>query len=161
MEFQGLTGIAVLTLSGGTPNSPKLVGSTTNPPVIVADSASSADLTQAARETLRHVDEFIAENKQSFHDAIQNIDTFSAALARNSERVDKIMQGLQNLTAGEDGKSGEINDAVKQLKKVADNANKQVSSLGAEAHRTIANINQAVKDFSKNPGKFLFGGSKE
>ena len=116
LEFQGLTGIAALSLKGGNPSSPPLVGDKTNPPVLAAPPGATQDVTQAARDVLRQVDEFIEENQKSFHSALENIDKFTGALARNSERIDKIAEGMQNLVGGKDGKSGEVNEAVRSIR---------------------------------------------
>ena len=83
LEFQGLTGIAAVALSGGTASKPPLAGTKDNPPVLTADRSATQDVTQAAREVLRRVDKLIADNEKSVHDALANIDSFTAALARN------------------------------------------------------------------------------
>jgi len=177
LEFQGLTGIAALSLKGGNPSLPALVGSKENPPVLIAPPGATTDVTQAARDTLRRVDDFIAENQKAFHSALQNIDTFTGALARNSERIDKITEGLQNLTGGADGKSGEINEAARSIRTLSDNldkrtaeitagvdrltgnGNRQLNSLASDAHRTLAEIERAVKNLDRNPSRLIFGGS--
>jgi phospholipid/cholesterol/gamma-HCH transport system substrate-binding protein len=150
LEFQGLTGIASLSLTGGSPDKPALVGSRDNPPMLTAPPGATQDVTEAARQTLRRLDDFIAQNQQAFHSAMANInafsktladdskhfdvalgnlDKFSAALARNSDRIDKIAEGLQNLTGGADGKSGEINQAAKSIKTLADNLDKRTAAI--------------------------------
>jgi phospholipid/cholesterol/gamma-HCH transport system substrate-binding protein len=177
LEFQGLTGIAVIALKGGSVTSPVLVGSKENPPVLTAPPGATQDVTQTAREALRKVQEFIEENQQSFHSALDNIDKFTGALARNSERIDRITAGLENLTGGADGKSGEINEAARSFRTLSDNLDKrtaaiteginrfsssgarQIDALAADAHRTLGSIDQAVKNFDRNPSRILFGGS--
>ncbi len=42
----------------------------------------------------------LSENSKSLHSAIKNIDTFADALARNSDKVDGILAGLERLTGG-------------------------------------------------------------
>ncbi len=177
LEFQGLTGIASLSLKGGSPSSPVLVGAKDNPPVLTAPPGATQDVTQAARDTLRRLDDFIADNQKSFHSALDNIDKVSAALARNSDRIDKISEGLQNLTGGPDGKSGEINEAARSIRTLADNldkrtaditsgvnrltgnGNRQLDALASNANRTLAEIERAVKNLDRNPSRLIFGGS--
>jgi phospholipid/cholesterol/gamma-HCH transport system substrate-binding protein len=162
LEFQGLTGIASLSLKGGDPSAEQLAGSKDakdeNAPLLTAPPGATQDITQSARDVLRHLDEFLGDNQKTFKTAMENINTFTEALARNSDRIDKIVEGMQNLTAGEDGKSGEINDAVKALHGLADNGNKQITSLSAEARRTLGDIGRAVKDLSAHPSRLIFGG---
>jgi phospholipid/cholesterol/gamma-HCH transport system substrate-binding protein len=177
LEFQGLTGIASLSLKGGSPSLPVLVGAKDNPPILSAPPGATQDVTQAARDTMRRLDDFIAENQKSFHSALDNIDKVSAALARNSDRIDKIAEGLQNLTGGADGKGGEINEAARSIRSLADNldkrtaaitagvnsltgnGNRQLDALASDAHRTLAEIERAVKNLDRNPSRLIFGGS--
>lgn len=177
MEFQGLTGIAALSLKGGSPNKPALAGNKDNPPVLVAPAGAAADVTQAARDVLRKVDDFISENQKSFKSALDHLDTFSAALARNADKIDNITSGLQNLTGGADGKGGEINEAARSIKTLAEHLDertaeitvsinkltavgtKQIDALSSNAQRTLSTINRAVDNFDKNPSRIIWGSS--
>ncbi|HEY5167299.1 MAG TPA: MlaD family protein [Pseudolabrys sp.] len=176
LEFQGLTGIAALALKGGSQSSPPLAGNKTNPPLLVAPPGATQDVTQAARDAMRRLDDFIAENQKSFHGALENIDKFSGALARNSERIDKITEGLQNLTGGADGKSGEINEAARSIRQLADHLDsrtaeittginqfsnsgaREIKALSSNAKRTLGTIDRAVRNFDANPSRLIFGG---
>ncbi|MEX0853835.1 MAG: ABC-type transport auxiliary lipoprotein family protein [Bauldia sp.] len=100
IAYSGLTGTATVALSGGTPSAPPLQASDGEPPILVADSAALKDMTQAARDVLARLDAILAENAEPLKSAIANIDTFAGALARNSDKVDGILAGLQRLTGG-------------------------------------------------------------
>jgi phospholipid/cholesterol/gamma-HCH transport system substrate-binding protein len=158
LEFQGLTGIASLSLKGGSPSAPALVGDKANPPLLTAPPGATQDVTQAARDTLRRLDDFIAENQKAFHSTLENVDKFTGALARNSDRIDKITEGLQNLTGGEDGKGGEINAAARSVRQMSDTAGRQIDSLSSSARRTLSTIDQAVKNLDRNPSRIIWGG---
>src|SRR3989304_3790650 len=54
-EFQGLTGIASVSLKGGSPSATPLVGDKANPPLLTAPPGATQDVPQAAREALRNV----------------------------------------------------------------------------------------------------------
>jgi phospholipid/cholesterol/gamma-HCH transport system substrate-binding protein len=97
IEFQGLTGATVISLRGGSATAPPLSG---EPPLLVADKAATESLTQAARETLRHLDTILKENADPLKGTIGNFNTFSTALARNSDKLDGIVSGLERLTGG-------------------------------------------------------------
>lgn len=177
LEFAGLTGIASISLKGGTPSSPVLTGSKDHPPLLAAAPGASQDVTQGARDTLRRLDEFLMENQKAFHSALANLDKFSGALARNSERIDKIAAGLQSLAGGEDGKSGEINEAARSIRELADHLDKrtaeiatgvngmtsagtkQINAIGADARHMLAEVEKAVKNIERNPRTLIFGGS--
>lgn len=149
LEYQGLTGIASLSLKGGT-EAPVQPGGRSNPPTLKAPPGANADVAQNARDVLRRLDQFIAENQTAFHSAMQNINTFTDALAKssgtidstlsnierfskvladNSERLDHIAQGLEDLTGGKDGKGGEINVAARSLNALLDSVDKRTAEI--------------------------------
>src|SRR5688572_5807844 len=95
IESQGLTGATVISLKGGSATAPPVSG---QPPLLVADKAASQSLTQAAREALRRLDAILAENAEPLKDTLGNLNTFAAALARNSDKLDGIVVGLERMT---------------------------------------------------------------
>ena len=70
------------------------------PPVLTADPAAGLSMTQAARDALRRVDTVLAENSEPLRETIANLKTFSAALARNSDRLDGIVAGVERMAGG-------------------------------------------------------------
>ncbi len=100
VESQGLTGGAAMALRGGTSSSPLPASEDGAPPTLVAAPQAGQDWTQSARDAFQRVDEILAENSEALHSAIVNIDTFSDALARNSDKVDGILSGLERMTGG-------------------------------------------------------------
>ena len=100
IEFQGLTGAPVVSLVGGTASLPLLGSAKGEQPLLTAETNAGQGMTQAAREVLRHIDTVISDNAEPLRKTISNIDTFSSALARNTDRVDGIMAGLERLTGG-------------------------------------------------------------
>ena len=99
IDFQGLTGSPVIALAGGSSNQ-SLVSSNGEAPLLVADATAGQSMSQAARETLRRLDGILAENAQPLRSVLGNLDTFSGALARNSDRMDGIVAGLERMTGG-------------------------------------------------------------
>jgi phospholipid/cholesterol/gamma-HCH transport system substrate-binding protein len=176
LEYTTLTGIASIALRGGSANSEILSGSKENPPLMTAAPGASQDVTQGARETLRRIDQFIVDNQEAFHSALTNLDKFTGALARNSDRLDRIIDGLTNLTSGADGKGGELAETARSFRTLADNldkrtdeitkginifsgaATKQVNAIGSDAHRMIGTVEQTFKNIDRNPSRLLFGG---
>jgi phospholipid/cholesterol/gamma-HCH transport system substrate-binding protein len=93
LDFQGLTGVPVVSLEGGdSAEAPAVRG------VLVAEKDAGQSMTQAARQALRRVDSVLSDNAAPLHDAIGNIGTFAEALARNSSRLDGIVAGLERMT---------------------------------------------------------------
>ncbi len=190
LEFQGLTGISALSLKGGDPSQPPLIGAKTakdQMPTMIAPPGATQDVTAAARDALRKVQELIEENQKAIKTALANIETFTATLARNSDhidstlasidkftgslgrnsdRIDKIIAGLQNMTGGEDGKSGDINEAARSIKALADNLDKRAAELSVDigrlaktGTRTLSTIDKAATNFDANPSRIIWGGS--
>jgi phospholipid/cholesterol/gamma-HCH transport system substrate-binding protein len=111
IDFQGLMGgVANVSLTGGSPNSPIVRGAGREPPLLTADPAAGTGMSQAAREVLQHVDTILSDNAEPLHSAITSIDTFSGTLARNSARIDGILAGLERMTSGGPPKVAPIYD---------------------------------------------------
>ncbi len=93
LEFQGLTGVPVITLEGG-----MLVANTGEVPTLVADSGAGQGMSQAARDALRKVDSVLTGNSGALKDTIANFKVFSEGLARNTGKLDGIVAGLERMT---------------------------------------------------------------
>ncbi len=165
LEFQGLTGIAALSLKGGSATSVPLIGAKDNPPLLMAPPGATQDVTQAMRESLRKFQDFLQENRQAFRNTLEHLDQFSGALSRNSDRVDKIAGGLQNLIGGLDGKGGEINEAARSIRTLAENLDKRTAEIAVGINRltrtgthTLTTVDKAVRNFDANPTRVIWGG---
>jgi phospholipid/cholesterol/gamma-HCH transport system substrate-binding protein len=99
LDFQGLTGVPVVALQGGAADAPAWPPNTSSP-LLVADPSAGISMGQAARDALLQLDTILSDNSAAFKAAIADIKTFSAALARNSDRIDPIFAGLQRMTGG-------------------------------------------------------------
>jgi phospholipid/cholesterol/gamma-HCH transport system substrate-binding protein len=95
LDFQGLTGVPVITLEGG-----KEVGGSTNTKVLIADPAAGQSMTQAARNALGRVDSVLSENAEPLRNTIANLKTFTDGLAKNTGSLDSIVAGLVKMTGG-------------------------------------------------------------
>jgi phospholipid/cholesterol/gamma-HCH transport system substrate-binding protein len=95
LEFQGLTGVPVIALEGGT----QLVNSG-EVPTLIAEPGAGQSMTQAARDALRKVDSVLAENAEPLKNTIANLQVFSEGLARNTSKLDSILAGLDKTMGG-------------------------------------------------------------
>ena len=93
LEFQGLTGVPVIALEGGT-----LVANSGEVPTLIAESGAGQSMTQAARDALRRVDAVLADNAEPLKNTIANLQIFSEGLARNTGKLDGIVAGLEKMT---------------------------------------------------------------
>jgi phospholipid/cholesterol/gamma-HCH transport system substrate-binding protein len=100
LEFQGLTGVAAVMLLGGSPNAAPLAADAGGVPVLMAGPTVGQSLTQAAQSTLQRLNEIMDNAAVPLQGTLENVKGFSDALARNSDRVDGIMAGLERMTGG-------------------------------------------------------------
>ena len=91
LEFQGLTGVAAISLKGGEEAAPPVPLDEDGIPVLTADPNKLQDVTEAIRATLQNVNKVVADNQESVKNSLHNLETFTKSLARNSERIDAIM----------------------------------------------------------------------
>jgi phospholipid/cholesterol/gamma-HCH transport system substrate-binding protein len=175
LEFQGLTGIASIALTGGSPTAPQFARFADEPPMLIADASGSHDVMRVARDVMKRVDDLLAENG-TLYVTFKNVEAFTQTLKDNRERVENILAGLENLSGGPNGE-GDIQDAARSIKQLADNLDKrtaeiaagvnrftatgarEISNVSADARRTLSEIDRAVKNFDRNPSRLIFGGS--
>jgi len=103
--------------------------------------------------------------------------SFSAKLNAAGSKIDGVLTNLNGFLATGDSKGvfGEIGDAAKSIKKLADNLDvrtkeltgnlnrfagsglRQYEALAVDGRKTLDEINQAVRSIENNPQQFLFG----
>jgi phospholipid/cholesterol/gamma-HCH transport system substrate-binding protein len=93
LEFQGLTGVPVIALEGGT-----LLVNSAEVSTLIAEPGAGEGMTQAARRALRRVDSVLADNAEPLKNTIANLQIFSEGLARNTGKLDGIVAGLEKMT---------------------------------------------------------------
>jgi phospholipid/cholesterol/gamma-HCH transport system substrate-binding protein len=171
LEFQGLTGVAAISLKGGEEAAPPVPLDEDGIPVLTADPNRLQDVTEAIRGTLQNINRVVADNQEAVRNALHNLETFTNTLARNSERVDAIMGrvdgvmgkadslmlGLNSLAGGKDG--GELFQTVKSIRELAEDFDKRSGALMADGRKTLGDISRAVNNFDRNPTRVLFGAS--
>jgi phospholipid/cholesterol/gamma-HCH transport system substrate-binding protein len=100
VDQQVLTGTAAISLRGGATSAPRLVARNGEPPILIAERSIGQDLTRAARDTLRDVRQILSDNAEPLRTAISSLSTFADMLARNSDRLEGVIAGLERLTGG-------------------------------------------------------------
>ena len=98
VEQQGLTGGVAVTLTGGT--STEHLPADGGLATLVAPPNVGRDWTQSARDAFQEVEQILDENRVPVNESIENIRVFTDALARNSDKVDGILKGIERLTGG-------------------------------------------------------------
>jgi phospholipid/cholesterol/gamma-HCH transport system substrate-binding protein len=174
LAFQGLTGLAEVSLSGGSSTAEPLSGQGGEPPTLYADASAAADVTQQARDVLSKIDGMVADNETALRASLQNIQTVTNTLAQNSQRLNQVMAGLENLTGGSDG-NGQIGKAADSIRRLADDLDKQSAQISAgltqfsnqglrqfeafavDGRRTLAELQKTIKNINQHPNSLIFG----
>src|SRR3978361_855264 len=91
LEFQGLTGVAAISLRGGGGAAPGLPLDEAGVPVLTADPNGLQDVTEAIRATLQNINKVVADNQAAVKNSLHNLETFTGSLSRNAEKIDDIM----------------------------------------------------------------------
>jgi phospholipid/cholesterol/gamma-HCH transport system substrate-binding protein len=163
LEFQGLTGVAAISLKGGEENAAAVPLDEDGVPMLTADPSALQDVTESIRATLQNVNRIVADNQESVKNSLRNLETFTAALARNSEKIDNVMLrvdgvmgkadslmlGLNTIAGGAAG--GELNLMVKSIRELAEDFDKRSGALMADGRRTLSDISRAVNNFRPQP----------
>jgi phospholipid/cholesterol/gamma-HCH transport system substrate-binding protein len=138
---------------------------------LTADPNRLQDVTEAIRGTLQNINKVVADNQEAVRNSLKNLEVFTSSLSRNSERIDGIMSrvdgvmgkadslmlGLNTLAGGKDG--GELFQAVKSIRELAEDFDKRSGALMTDGRRTLGDISRAVNNFDRNPTRVLFGAS--
>jgi phospholipid/cholesterol/gamma-HCH transport system substrate-binding protein len=101
VEQQGLTGGVAVTLTGGVSTTP--LPTNGGMQTLIAPPGVGQDWTQSARDAFQQVETILDQNAKPLNEAIVNIEVFTDALARNSDRVDGILAGIERMTGGGKG----------------------------------------------------------
>src|SRR5438552_8432103 len=70
-------------------------------------------------------------------------------------KADTLMLGLNTLAGGREG--GELFQAVKSIRELAEDFDKRSGLLMADGRRTLGDISRAVNNLDRNPTRLLFG----
>jgi len=171
LEFQGLTGVAAISLKGGDENAPPVPLGEDGIPVLTADPNQLQDVTEAIRGTLQNINRVVADNQQAVRNSLRNLETFTSSLAHNAQKIDDVMLkvegvigkadnlmlGLNTLAGGKEG--GELFLTVKSIRELAEDFDKRSGALMADGRSTLADISRAVNNLDRNPTRLLFGAS--
>ena len=169
LEFQGLTGVAAISLKGGDEGAPQVPLGEDGIPVLTADPNALQDVTEAIRGTLQNINRVVADNQQAVKNSLHNLETFTGALARNAQKIDDVMAkvdgvmgkadnlmlGLNKLAGGASG--GELFLTVQSIRELAEDFDKRSGALMSDGRRTLGDISRAVNNLDRNPTRLLFG----
>jgi phospholipid/cholesterol/gamma-HCH transport system substrate-binding protein len=155
LEFQGLTGIAAISLTGGAAAAPPVPLDEDGIPALTADLSETASI----RDTLHNVDRVLVGNQATLKNALQNFETYTASLVSKGEAIDSIMrkadgtvESFDNAMAKIDnvvpslidGQAEDLFEKVKSIRELAESFKKRSGALMEEGRRSLVDISQAA-----------------
>jgi phospholipid/cholesterol/gamma-HCH transport system substrate-binding protein len=159
LEFQGLTGVAALSLIGGSPEAPPVPLDQDGVPILTADPDATQDVETKIKAALRNVDKVIADNQASLKDTMLNLETFTAQLSANGEKIDHVVRRAETavnavdlglaktddlLTSVGAVDFGELLPGVKSIRELAESFNKKSGVFMADGRRMLGDISASV-----------------
>jgi phospholipid/cholesterol/gamma-HCH transport system substrate-binding protein len=151
LEYQGLTGVATIALSGGEPSAPPLAAGPGQPlPTIFADRSDFQDLIETARNIARRADDVlervgrvITDNEGSINRTVQNVERFSQALGENAEGIDRFLAQV--------GQAAEkVGPLAEKLETLATNVDEIVRAVDPQR---VTKIVENVESFTQALGE--------
>jgi phospholipid/cholesterol/gamma-HCH transport system substrate-binding protein len=155
LEFQGLTGIAAISLTGGAATAPPVPLDEDGMPVLRADVSEI----ESIRDSLHNVDRILVGNQALVKDALLSFETYTASLASKGEAIESIMRKAENAFSGIDSAIGRIDDAVpglaggaadelfekvRSIRELAESFNKKSGAVMEEGRRSLLDISQGA-----------------
>lgn len=143
LEFQGLTGIAAISLTGGTDTAPPPPVAADGVPELTADPGATLGLQEKIRVALRNVDKAITDNEAGVKDTLRNFETFTASLSGNARRITDIIDTADAAVASADTGIGKTETFLKSLGS---------DKYGGELLPTIISLRELIESFDKKTG---------
>jgi phospholipid/cholesterol/gamma-HCH transport system substrate-binding protein len=155
LEYQGLTGIAAISLIGGESSDPPVPADKDGVPTLTADLSEI----QSIRDTLHNVDRVLVGNQSTIKDGLLSFETYTASLATRGDAIEKAIAKANDAFAGfdtaisridnllpglSDGKADELFEKMRDIREFAETFNKKSGVVIEEARHTLLDISQAA-----------------
>lgn len=160
LEFQGLTGIAAISLVGGAAAAAPVPLDEDGIPILTADLSE----TESIRDSLHNVDRILVGNQAMLKNTLLNFETYTASLVSKGEAIDSIirkadgafesfdsaMAKIGNVVPSlVDGKADELFEKVKSIRELAESFNKRSGALMQEGRRSLLDVSQAAQKVTR------------
>ena len=154
----GLTGQANIELRGADPKEAKLLDEAEKEgkvPEIVANPSAVTNLLQTAQNIFTRADKVLSELEGFTRDVrgpltqtVKNVQTFSDALAKNSDGIDKFLSAVSALSDQLKNVSGRLDSTLKAAEGLLNAVDKdQIKSIVANVDTVTANLKETSKQF--------------
>ena len=162
IEFQGLTGVAAVSLIGGAPSAPPVPLDSDGIPVLTADLSDAESIV----DTLHSVDRTIVSNAPAIKDGLRTFEDYTADLRGKGDEIDAVMLKVDDAFAGfdkavtkiegvvpgfVDGKADELFEKVRGLHELADTMKKKSASFLEDTRRSLLDVSEAANKMAGIP----------
>ena len=137
LEFTGLTGVASVALTGGSASASELVATGKGPAEITAERSDFQSIVETLQnlsgkldKILDKADILVSENAGAITNTVKNVETFSQALAQNSDSLKGFLATIADV-----GKS------IKPFVESLDRNSGNVDSIMKDTHELVAKLN--------------------
>jgi phospholipid/cholesterol/gamma-HCH transport system substrate-binding protein len=159
IEFQGLTGIAAISLVGGAPGAPPAPRDSEGIPILTADLKDQETMV----ETVHNVDKFIVTNAPAVKDALQSFEGQTASLKGKAETIDaaidqaevafsgfdKIVTRIDNAIPGfSEGTPSELLEKVRSIRELADSFRQKSAKVMEDSRKTLLDLSDGANAMS-------------
>jgi phospholipid/cholesterol/gamma-HCH transport system substrate-binding protein len=165
IEFQGLTGVAAISLIGGAPSAPPVPRDKDGIPVLNADWSEQ----QSIPDTLHDVDRVLIDNRQTIKDAMLSFESYTASLKSEGSAIDGVLTKADDALASfdhtvaridatlpglADGRAGELYQKLKATHEFTITYRQKTDLLIDQSRRSLLDISEAANDISRklDPG---------
>jgi phospholipid/cholesterol/gamma-HCH transport system substrate-binding protein len=162
LEYQGLTGVASIQLTGGDPKAAPLTAKEGEPlPTIYADRSDFQDLLETAQRLARRTDDIlnkidavVGDAQQPVANTVRNVEKFSQALSNNSQNVDQFLSNAGKAANSLTSLSQNLDNAVKavdpnKVSRIVDNVDRFTGALG----NSSGDVETFIKEAASLAGK--------
>ena len=162
IEFQGLTGVAAISLLGGAPSAPPVPLDADGVPVLTADLSDAETIV----ETLHSVDRAIVSNAPAIKEGLHTFETYTADLRSKGADIDSVMAKVDSAFAGfdkavakiegvvpgfVDGKADELFEKIKGLHELAVIMKKKSAIYLDDIRRSLLDVSEAANKMAGTP----------
>jgi phospholipid/cholesterol/gamma-HCH transport system substrate-binding protein len=161
IEFQGLTGVAAISLVGGAPAAPPVPLDADGVPMLTADLREQQE---SITDTLHHVDKVMVENREAIKDTMLSAESYTASLKSKADAIDTILgkadtafaefdSGMDKITNAlpgfADGKAEELFDKMKSLHELADTYKKKADTFMDDGRKMLSDLSESANNMTR------------
>ncbi|MEN3931436.1 MlaD family protein [Microvirga sp. W0021] len=180
LEYQGLTGAASISLTGGDPRAADLVAAKGDDfPELYAKRSDFQSLMESARniaaradDLVTRMDKLVGDNQESITKIVKNVENFSDVLGDSSSGVKRFLDQIGDSGKGaldevhaaaasikklSDHLEGQLNEIAEGLKRFTGSGLQQYQNLAVEGRKSLNELNKLIQGIQRNPQQFILG----